>query len=403
MSREQYPTFSYVELAFSCPYPWSGVHEWPERARSSYAEFGGAVSDVAECLAVWGDAPVDSIADAHQLSSTDRRRLRLAKDHLSEHLASCDHQWRKPETALAYSPTSGKAWEIGGKGRDYSNASDTDLCGTPDLVACTSSGQLIVTDWKTGQYKRGHRPIDTPQLRALGLAAARCYGHDSVLLQLVQVDDDGLIITEDLVGPWEFNETAYQLREMVALIDAVPSIPRPGHWCRSCYCPIVAECPATHRALEAALNATQLRFPLTTEIEGPDHAVYLRERIGAAKLALETLGHAVDRFARKTPFPTREGHIYGLRESSSERIDLGVPGALECIREALGGDADDALDFKTSKAAIRRALKGKVANGDVAGTMRVIMAELTGLGAVRVSTSARYEEFKVQPQENENV
>lgn len=392
------PTFSRFDVAQRCVFPWTSHLRWPKRPDSDFAGFGRAVSEASECLAVWGHAPYDAVIERNGLGDSDRRKFLSAIAHVAELLAdeACTDRWRKAEVALAYDVVTATAREVRkAHPRDYSDQRPRELAGTPDLVRLRADGVLVVRDYKTGRYKWGHRPGDTPQLRALGLSAARAYGHRLVVVETVQVDDDGLRPLEDELDDFELAVVAGELRQVYERIQGPPEPPKPGHWCRGGYCPLVASCPATERTLAAISSASELKHPLTAEIASAAHAAYALERLAAAEMAIDTIRHAVEEYARAHgPVPLANGKMWGAVQSDGrESVDLSVAGAVELVERHLGAfGAASAIDRKTSKSALEAAAKAaQQKRGEGVQKARALFDALRELGALK--KGAPYETF----------
>jgi len=387
-----YPTFSKLGLAHHCVYPWTSGTRWPRLPPSTFATFGSAVSQAAECIAVWGEAPVDAIAAANELSEADRKRLGYAAFHVGELLtaeAETD-SWRKAETALAYDLRRRTGRELPRRhARDYSARRQHELVGTPDLVRLTGAGELVVRDWKTGRYRVGARPFEDHQLRALALAAARTYGHDAVVVELAQVDEHGVHIEQNVLDVFDLDEIHVELCAMAERIEAQP-IPVPGRWCSADYCPIVSECPATQRALEAVHGMVELKHPLSAQLTDLEHAAYVYERVAAVEAAVKAIREALKAFAEHEPIPAGNGKVYAQVEKTRKTIDLTPEGVMALSKYG----AADAIEQSVTRAALKRAVKSHAPRGKAAALERELMAALDEMGCVRESSYRTFTEIK---------
>lgn len=401
------PSASRLDLAHRCIFPWTGRLRWPRWQPNAAASFGSAVSRVAEALAydVTPGSPDDrtkppDISDLG-LSDTDQRRLAAITVLLREQLERDDDAERLPERALAYDVATGTARPLKSSGpRDYSDVRAGELSGTPDLER-RHGDRWIVRDWKTGRYMQGVRPIESGQLRMLGLAVARLRGVDEIDIELAHVDEDGIRIVTDTMTAFELASAADELRELWARLKGGAAVPTPGRWCSDHYCPIASECPATQRALAAIAGASELRMPLSVELQSPEHAAYVRDRLQAVQTAAKAIEEALKAFASKTPIPLGDGRVWGMRELTRETIDLGVSGATEAMRTRLGPMGfGAAVECKTSKAAIHRvAVAGASKRGEAKALETALLDELRAMGAVRESTYVKFEEWKPKADE----
>ncbi len=391
------PAFGRLELASKCVYPWSSGARWPKRGLSPQAAFGRAISDVAACATAFGDAPLDAIADAHDLTTTDRRRFNHAAWHVCKQLEDEAGwtDWRKAETTLAYDHRRRTARELPQLGpTDYSQLGANEYQGRPDLVFF--DGELVVRDWKTGRYRADAEPKEDRQLRALGLAAARAYGYNSVRLELAQVDEYGVRIKPGDLDCFDLELVASQLSDLEAVISK-DTVPHPGRWCSRCFCPLGSECPATQVALEQLRGACELRFPLTTELTSDEHAGYVLERLAVIDDAVSTLRGAVKGYATHTPIPLDGGKIYANVEHTERSIAL-TPEAIAALSRF---GASDAIEQSVTLAGIMRAIKESVPKGQAAATERALVAELEKLGCVRERTFFAFTDVTPRQEEEE--
>lgn len=158
--------------------------------------------------------------------------------------------WRA-EVPFAFDPVFGSARELSSKGhRDYSAATEREICGTPDVFSVVDDG-AHVGDWKsTRAFYDMIDPI--PQLRTLGLAIARAHDRDHVWAHAVYVSPEGVH-----AETYEFD--AFDLdaeeAELDGLLAAIPNAqPKPGRMCR--YCPARSVCPATAGVVDQAAPNT---------------------------------------------------------------------------------------------------------------------------------------------------
>lgn len=381
----------------------------PEPPRT-FTAYGSAVSSVAECLTVWGDAPVKEIAARYALDSKDALRLSVGAGHLAtllEHERQED-SFQRAEVALAYNVETGTARELPCRDeRDYADAREGELWGSLDHVRITHDKRtgeivLVVRDYKTGRYTMGKSPGRAGQLRAGAVAAAAWLGHTGpVVVELAQVDDKGVWIKFDWLDPFELCVIHGELKALYELItnQVGHDVPKPGAWCRALYCPIRANCPATEAAANAIVKAAEPPFPLTGWISSPEHAAYIRHRLAVLEAVLEERKHAINTFAETTPIPCEDGKVYAQREKQSRTLKIEAPGAVGVLRRHFGDHADDALDMKSSIAAIDRVARKVSPPRKGPALARKVFAELEEIGALYQSTWTKFEEFKPKKEE----
>jgi hypothetical protein len=151
------------------------------------------------------------------------------------------------ETAFAWDPESDKCEMLDVVDRAYKPTSR--LCGTADLVLWhAESESLQVYDWKTGSGENSG-----PQLRALGLMAARAFGVEHVTVSALEVRAGGVteVAREELDG-FALAGIAGELSEMIAAIPT--SEPTPGSHCGELYCPARLHCPLGATAMAEVVD-----------------------------------------------------------------------------------------------------------------------------------------------------
>jgi len=395
------PTFSRLDLARHCLYPWTGGVKWPPFRSSPAACYGSAVSLVAQGLADGATPAVAALAKSIGLSDEDTERLIWAEVFLRRLLeGEDDDQWRKAEVTLALDPDTGVARELGAgsslPGESWKLAADGEMTGTPDLVRMTRDGILVVRDYKTGQYMKFADPSKSGQLRALALAAARIYQcAGSVVVELAQVDDDGVVIRSATFDAFDLDAIGCELAEMYRRLDE-PAKLCPGRHCTAHFCPMLDVCPATKQTALAVTKAAELAHPLTVDLISPEHAAYVRERLLVAKAFIADLEAGLKSYATHTPIPLGDGRVWGAREQKRESIKMDA-GAAAVLAEHLGPDgAAIAIEQSTSKAAIHRAVMSVTERGGGAALEKSVLAALRAAGALRESTWVKFEEFKPQ-------
>lgn len=391
------PTASKLSLARACTFPWSGGKEWAQFAPSPFADYGNAVHAVCDAL-VKGNAPhLDAIAKTHSLSATDKRRLERTAATVADFLASEAEAftWRASEVPLAYHLTTGAARALKTRGaRDYSDVKNGEMSCTVDFVGA-GPGYLVVRDWKTGRQSNVDPVATNAQMQFCALAAARHYGASLVRVELAFIDEADVYVDHAMFDDLDFGECAAELTRLVERIGRKEP-PAPGHHCGSHYCPIVASCPATTAALAAVDSASELQFPLSVEIASAEHATHTRHRLKVVRDACDKIETALKNWIRTNgPIPAGDGKVYGVRESTRETIDLAAKDAYVTLVRHLGEDgAGEAVTLSTTKAAIHAAVVAKSPKGQYRATEEALLDELRELGAVRVSSFEKLEEYK---------
>ncbi len=388
--RRHLPTVSKLGLAQRCAYPWTSGLAWPELPASPAAAYGSAVHLVAEAIGQRLEgldlaALVDRTATELALGEADRVRLRADAEAVRAQLVADRERWPGArwwaEVPVAYCARTDTARRLPSDGRrDYSDATDTEVCGTIDLMIADGD-TLAIRDWKTGRYRLGHDPARDPQLRAYALAAARLHRRDRVAIEYGLVLDGEVRLARAELDSLELASVALELVDVVLRSTAagMPQ-PVPGAWCAGEWCPIVADCPRTQAAL------VEVVAPLTAIVDDA-HASSLLDRVEACEAALEQVRAALRAWAAARPISRPDGRRYGAVEKSRRAIDV-TPSAL-AILEAAG--AAGAIEHSVTMAAIRRALKS-THDGTASRVEREVMAALEAAGAVRESRFTTYTE-----------
>lgn len=184
----------------------------------------------------------------------------------------------RAEVAFAWDLATDAAEILDASERDYSKGAGR-LCGTADVVMVTEMDgkpvAVTVWDWKTGDGTGAG-----PQLRALGLAAARAYGVEAVTVAALEVRASGVteVAREDLDG-FALAAIAGELAEQAAAIATAE--PQPGSHCGELYCPARLSCPlvpvATAEVVQIIPTASLVRraeYRITDPIKTADQAIW---------------------------------------------------------------------------------------------------------------------------------
>jgi hypothetical protein len=294
------------------------------------------------------------------------------------------------EVPIAYAPATGagRALPKGGH-RAYGSVKPHEIAGTADIVGL-KPGRLLVADFKTGRGAKEHEAIDTPQLRALAVGFAAIYGAESAEVALIHVEPGDYEVSRGELYAWDLEETAEQLRALALTEEATP---RPGPHCASQWCPIRAVCPATRAALERIHSEAAAHFPDAMLVVDSD------DKARAARVALRLYDEAAERLKESLHGYVRsrgaidlgDGTRYGLTVQSRERVTLDAD-AVALLRDH---GALDAVEYRTSKEAIKRALATVYpGRGNATKRLRALLDELRSGGHVSASSFERFDIFK---------
>lgn len=326
----------------------------------------------------------------------------------AEHLALCESidldrlpVELAPEVALAYNVETGTGRELGRSiDRHYIGLDDAEIPGTADVVG-VDAGVVFVGDWKTG-WSEVPRAADNLQLRLLALAAARTYGCESAIVEVIRIRDNGASWRDRAeLDVFDLDSFALELRQLVievmAAQQAIESQRWPavheGPWCE--WCPAFNACPAKTTMLQrladgSATNELDLMLPLT-----PEMASIAYERWQTAKHLLRRIERALHDFARKTPIPLADGRWFGeVVKPGNERLDGDVAWAV--VGELYGRDvADQAVNRQASKKGIREALRGHLPQGKpLSRAEREVLAQIRERGGAARQERTVVEEYE---------
>lgn len=208
-------------------------------------------------------------------------------EHAVAWVISYGRQFLRPEVAFAWDHVTDRAEELRAAAmgeRDYSSGAGR-LCGTADLVSIrTGIPAAFVADWKTGDGSGAG-----PQLRTLAVMVARAWGLQSVTVCALEVTAAGVVeVARETLDAFELDAHAGELAEHIA---AVPTAePKPGPHCGELYCPARTTCPAGEAAVAELVPADALvRHRFSSEITGPDHAVWMLDRIRLVESACKSI------------------------------------------------------------------------------------------------------------------
>jgi len=192
------------------------------------------------------------------------------------------------ELAFAWDPDTDCSVMLSGGERDYTKGAGR-LCGTADLVLVTAAAgvatHVTIWDWKTGSGASAG-----PQLRALGLMAARYYGVTSATVAALEVSRSGVTeVCREELDDFALASIAGELAEQIASIATADPIA--GSHCGELYCPARLSCPlgtsATAELVPVEALTTRQAFRLTDPIVTPEHAAWALDvlRLVVAKAA----------------------------------------------------------------------------------------------------------------------
>ncbi len=293
-------------------------------------------------------------------------------------------QWAH-EVTFAWEPVTGHGRELGRDlGRNYTAASETEFVGTADVVGLTSDAVWI---W---DYKSGFRAVPAParnwQLRMLAIAATSAYGRTEARVGLIHLNGDTPRFRSAMFDALDLDVAAAELR--AAMRTWTPgATPVQGDHCA--YCPAFDACPA-----KLALFRQAVDMPALTDENAA--AVYLR--CEAVAQVLGRVRGALEMRAKEHPIALPDGTVYGPVVTERESVEARVVQAQ--LTKLHGPEvAAKALEIKSSKAAIERAIATVAKRGEKA---KLVTAALDAIGAADGINTKRTETVKVhRPKETE--
>jgi hypothetical protein len=360
---------SKVALAWLCQFWMRPDVQAPEQESSSAAVDGSCFAlamergNVEEAFIKYPDADRAKVAD-WWLSWLDSE---TANDAMESEVAFAVDLGKR--TARRLPTTDGH--------RDYSSATETEVCCTLDLVSLDPKNARYV-DAKTGRQENLGKPEDSGQLLFGALAIAWLTGAIEVRVGYWHPEWGLVEATVDV-----FDLEAF-CSDLMRCIDAVPnSVPNPGEHCWSLYCGAVGVCPATRKATESITTVEPEALDLTTP-EAIGHVVeacvLARARANAleaaCKEAVGTLG--VD----SVPLPG--GGKWGKKVTTRSSIVAAHPKTAGILSAFLGEHAAEVVKVTTKRSATKEAIKraAKKADKPQASTLRDIEGALREEGAL---------------------
>ena len=357
----------------------------PEQTANRAMAFGNAAHSCFERHLSDGESgsvDVLNVADAFGLDDVDAAKLERTYEQWAAWWPRARGALRwHAEVPLVWDLKSNKVRPVARRShRDYGALGPYEIPMTVDAIG-EGGRDVHVVDWKTGR-QRAEAARTNMQLALNGAASALYYGKTSAIVQIVKASEDAVYEDEpETLDALSFEATR---DEVAGMVDAVAkSEPHAGPWCE--WCPARAVCPSTASQMAEVLDASKLvrREPVSLEIRDNDHAAGMLVAVDAAEAFLTELKKRIRAFAdAQGGIAMPDGGVYAGHEVTVERPDLDAPGAVEALR-TLGVEAAIETKRSTTWTAIKAA-GSKDAE-------RAARAALRGIGAIKASTSRRYE------------
>jgi hypothetical protein len=301
----------------------------------------------------------------------------------------------RPEVKLAYDVASRTGRVIGeGAGRDYGTPGPFEIVGSCDVLG-VESRRVVIIDWKTG-----HADVEpaatNAQLWFYALAACRALGKDEATVVIVytqtsrvdQYEIDALELAQFASDLERLHVRVAALQEAKRRGEAMET--REGSWCKHCsskpYCPsknaLLVQVASGGLAIvgDSAMTAERA-------VAGYHQIVRVEALVKEARARLHAY---VD---ENGPIAVGDGVKFGRDvRPGNERIEGAK--AVVAIREVAGEVADEimseAVEYRTSKAALKRAAKA-VGQPRLATQIEKRIRELGGI--TRAAESYPYREY----------
>jgi hypothetical protein len=308
------------------------------------------------------------------------------------------------EVAFAWDPMTGAAREIGrGLDRDYSGATPGEtIVGTADVIALVGDDAVGVFDWKS-EHDEVPPPEKNLQLRFYALAAARAYGRDRAIVEIIRPRADRPAWRERAeLDMFALAEVAEELRELVRAAERsradVPQLVVGGH-CRRC--PSSRMCPAQITLVRAFSGEDTSTLIASYERQVTVETVpNVMERIKAMRGALDKIEACCEGIAWQTPVTFPDGKVWGPVVRKYESYDAAK--LWQVVADKHGADAAwAAVKIDAPKKRLTDALRpiAAKAKAKISHLEKDVVEELAGRGGlkVRVQEELRREFPKEQP------
>jgi hypothetical protein len=312
---------------------------------------------------------VNKVGRHKALLAIEDHELRAYCEGLDLDVLPVDPNCYAVEVTFAYDFATDTARELGrGIGRNYAGAKPTEFVGTADVVGVSADGNTVyIPDYKTGWYASLQRPADSWQLKALALFAARAYGADSAVVELILLREDGTSkpMTARL-DIFDLDIVAKELRELAERLKCAqgdyaqgkqPTM-KTGEHCR--YCRSRVFCPAQTALVREMVAPVPYTMPaITTE-----NAPHLWATYRQMEWIVEQVRDALCAYARTSPFQLPSGLTVGEVKTVRESVD--GPVAHRVLADMYGPEvAAAACEVTSSKKAVEEAIRGvAAANGE---------------------------------------
>lgn len=368
------PTASALERAFRC----IGSAVLPRvGSTSEYAERGIQIHAFLEA--------VNKIGRDAALAAIEDEDMRAICAEIDLAALPVDPACYRAEVTFAFDVSTGVGRVLGESlGRDYSAATALEIVGTADVVGLLGDDRACVLDYKTGRSELPEPSVNR-QLRFLALAAARAYGRNGAVVELVRLREDGSAWRQRAeLDAFDLAEIAEELRRLAYQILAAGDVPplSIGAHCRGCHS--VSFCPAQTGLLRALVAEPEASFEGMVAQLTPTQAPKAYEQYKALEALVDRLGDNLKTYARENPIALPDGRVY--EEVTEPRKSLVGAAVWHVLRERFGDEAAwNAVKLTATQAAIKDlAGAAAVKRGDKKALEEELMGELARRGGIKV-------------------
>lgn len=332
----------------------------------------------------------DIAATLAELGAADQRWLRAAFGQFLAHAIS-QAPW-KVEVPIAYDPKTDTARFLPAEARDRNYKpflKPGEIPGTLDAADWESEiedGAVFSADWKFSEEDSFESTaiLGERQVEIGALFLARATGAREVVVMLVKISPSGVEIEQRVFDAAKLDAIADLVANRLGRIpDAEP---RPGPHCHELWCPARGACPEVERALMAVLPGE----PLTFDIDSPERAAFVRDRVKMLETIVDMGDAAVKAYAdAHDGFDLPDGRRYVPADDPVDTIHV-TEGAIEVLEKH---GVASALESDITKASIERALKAGDPNlkgAGLAAKKDAVVADLMRAGACLRTTKHTY-------------
>jgi hypothetical protein len=265
-----------------------------------------------------------------------------------------------------------------------------ELIGSADIYDHIKIGDkdaIYIGDVKTGLAAHVPPVRDCLQVGAAAVAAARIAGVDIAVNEIIRIKDNGSVSRETaILDRWALDSVELELtglvravRSQLAVADSGGQVTvMEGDWCT--FCPAFSHCPAKKNLAMALADPEGLEKEIMGALTPVSAPVILR-KLKAAQAVINKIRSALYGYSETQEFDAGNGLVLGPIDIVSPALD--APLVHRILARDYGIDvANKAVQWKTSKSAVKAALRGTVKYGALAKAEAAVLTELQGDGGI---------------------